>query len=168
MKKYELLITLPGTLDEKEAEKRIQEAVQLVKEYGSDVNLSTLGKNRLAYPIKQIRYGYFYVVTFTAEQEQLQSLQQKLALSRDLLRAQTSLFKSELTPTQRVAYSTGSLGVVMMNDRDGSGEEKRVSTHAPVSVPQSESSKEEKKVDMEQIKKKLDQILEETDIIPGV
>lgn len=165
MKKYELMVTLPGTLDEKEAEKRIQEVVQLVKEHAEGVELSTLGKNRLAYPIKQIRYGYFYIIPFSVETEQLRVLQQKLALSRELLRAQISYFKNELSPNQKAAYSTGSLGVTMMNDRENTNEERVAS---PVFVPQNTPPKEEKKVDMDEIKKKLDQILEETDIIPGV
>ena len=172
MKKYELLVILPGTLDEKEAEKRIQEIVTLTKEQTENAELSTLGKNRLAYPVKQIRYGYFYVIIFTTDNEKLKNLQNKLSLLRDVLRAEISIFNTELSSHQKIAYSTGNLGVAMMTvDKDKEeGDGKTFYTPRTQSTPSQPvaAPKEEKKVDMDEIKKKLDQILEETDIIPGV
>ena len=91
-KKYELLLVLPGTLDENAAAVRCEEIVSLVKESASDVEMNVLGKSRLAYPVKQIRYGYFYTIVFSAETDGLKVIKTKLELMRDLLRAMLSVF----------------------------------------------------------------------------
>ena len=169
MKKYELLVILPGTLDDKEAEVRIEELFTMVKEYSENAERSTLGKNRLAYPVKQIRYGYFYVITFEAETKKLETLQKKLSLLRDVLRANITHFNVELNAQQKMAYATGSLGVTMLNtDKEEASEERPQRTFAPTSAAPVATPKEEKKVDLEEVKKKLDKILDQTDIIPGV
>jgi ribosomal protein S6 len=81
MHKYELLLILPGTLDEREAEQKLNDVVTVVKEFSKHVEPSTLGKNRLAYPVKQIRYGYFYTIIFEAETKQVTALQAKLSFA---------------------------------------------------------------------------------------
>ena len=53
------------------------------------------GKARLAYPIKHIRYGYFYRFDFVAEPDQISGIQEKLRLDRQLLRAIISIFNPE-------------------------------------------------------------------------
>ncbi|OGH84508.1 MAG: 30S ribosomal protein S6 [Candidatus Magasanikbacteria bacterium RIFOXYA2_FULL_44_8] len=153
-KKYELLLVLPGTLDENAAAVRCEEIVSLVKESASDVEMNVLGKSRLAYPVKQIRYGYFYTIVFSAETDGLKVIKTKLELMRDLLRAMLSVFKTNLTATQRIAYATNELGITTM-------------------APQAEESVVEKKVvmdkqvDLAEIDKKLDEILD-GNVIPGV
>jgi small subunit ribosomal protein S6 len=166
MKKYELLLILPGTLDEKEAEKRSGEIVEMVKEYGTEAVLSTLGKNRLAYPVRQIRYGYFYTIVFSAEAQKLKDLEKKLSLTRDLLRAIITRFNIDLNAHQRTAYAGDTLGKVSELLDQTTPEDQHMVAESPVK----ETKKTDKadKVDMDEVKKKLDKILEESDIIPGV
>ena len=64
MKKYELLVILPGTLDEGEVGVKISEITAMVGELSEGAKSEAMGKNRLAYPIKQVRYGYFFTVIF--------------------------------------------------------------------------------------------------------
>ncbi len=154
MKKYELLLVLPGTLDENAAAVRVEEIVTLVKEYASEVEMHALGKSRLAYPVKAIRYGYFYTIVFGAEPDQLKTLQEKLGLMRDLLRAIISVFKTNLTSTQRIAYATNELGITTM------------APHAEEPVVEKKVVAE-KQVDLAEIDKKLDEILD-GNVIPGV
>lgn len=179
MNKYELLLILPGTLDEKEAEKKSQEIVEVVKQFGSKAELTVLGKNRLAYPVKQIRYGYFYTVVFEAENEQVKPLQNKLVLMREVLRAMITHFKSELSANQKIAYSGEANGAVAMMEKTAAMEEPEpVRTEKPVmkaaapvaapAAPEAPAAKEEKKLDMAEITKKLDDILSGDNIIPGV
>lgn len=155
MKKYELLLVLPGTLDEKEAENRAQEVVNLVKENSTEAELHNLGKSRLAYPIKQIRYGYFYTVVFAAEPAGLKVVQEKITLARDLLRAMITHFNTNLTAAQKIAYTTDELGITTMAPKEETGE---VRPHRV---------EDAKKVDLADINKKLDEILE-GDVLPGV
>jgi len=104
MKKYELLVVLPGTLDEKEAEAKVGEVSSTVKEFGEVAETRSLGKSRLAYPIKQVRYGYFYLIIFSAESEKLGAIQDKLNLMRDLLRGIINKFSEKTSTTQKISY----------------------------------------------------------------
>lgn len=104
MKKYEILLILPGTLDETEAAGKIADAKAILEEMAEGVVLQEMGKNRLAYPIKHIRYGYFYLANFFAEEEQIQKIQDKLALSRELLRAMITLADKETSVEQKITY----------------------------------------------------------------
>lgn len=168
MQKYELLLVLPGTLDEKEADKKSQELLGLIKEYGTEVELQTLGKNRLAYPVKLIRYGYFYTIIFQAEAEKVVALQAKFTLMRDLLRFMISHYNMTLSEIQKAAYSENPVvreNVPAAMEKMMVEAEQPKAAAAPVATP---ARKEEPKASMEDIKKKLDQIIDETDIIPGV
>ncbi len=151
MKKYELLLVLPGTLDEKEAEVKSGEILNLVKAVSSDAELNVLGKNRLAYPVKQIRYGYFYTIIFSAEAADLKIVQGKIGLMRDILRGIISLHNSKWSANQKISYSTNEVGVTtMMQDSE-----------------KTKPAEEAKKVDLKEIDKKLDEILDGS-IIAGV
>ncbi|HLD61063.1 MAG TPA: 30S ribosomal protein S6 [Patescibacteria group bacterium] len=176
MQKYELLFILPGTLDDKEADARSQEIVQLVQNNSEETELVTMGKNRLAYPIRHIRYGYFYTVLFSAEPEQVQTLEEKIRLMRDVLRTMISYFNTRFTASQKITYTTDALGVTTMTERD----EERVARAMSQEVPGLELDKEIEpgkvaskatrdidKVDIEDINKKLDQLME-GNIIPGI
>lgn len=145
MKKYELLVTLPGTLDEKEASEHIQEIMELVKANGQDPELNNLGKIRLSYPIKQIRYGYFYTIIFQAEAEGVRILQDKLRLRTDVLRAMVTYFNTNVTASKKIVYSTNEVGVTTMkeaNEKENAG------------------SDVDKKVDLKEIDDKLNEILD--------
>lgn len=162
-KKYELLLILPGTLDDKEVEARANEMVALVKDHGSDVELHTMGKNRLAYPVKQIRYGYFYTVTFSAEAEKAKILEEKLRLNREVLRFMVSHFNTNLTAQQKIAYTTDGTGITRMVEKEQAEE-----VAAPVSAKEENVvNKKAEKLDLEQINKKLDDLMGEN-VVPGV
>lgn len=160
MQKYELLLVLPGTLDDKQVEGKANEMVNIVKEFGSDVELHQMGKNRLAYPIKQIRYGYFYTVTFQAEGGKSKELEQKLKLNQDVLRFLVSHFNTNLTAQQKIAYTTDASGITRMVERGGEA--------APLEKVQvGVEPKKDEKINLEEINKKLDDIMG-GDVIPGV
>ncbi len=154
MKKYELLVVLPGTLDEKESAARIEEVLAMLKENSQDAELHELGKNRLAYPIKQIRYGYYYTIVFDAEPVGLKVIQEKLALMRDLLRTMITFFNTNITTAQKIAYSTNELGITTMAERAGD-------------KPVVKDEKSVAPVDLAEIDKKLDEIID-GGIIPGI
>lgn len=97
-------MVLPGTLDEKEAEVKTKEVVEIINEFVQEADLTVLGKNRLAYPIKQVRYGYFYTVVFSAEPENIQKIEEKLRLSRGLLRAIITHYNKAMIGAQKITY----------------------------------------------------------------
>lgn len=169
MKKYELLLVLPGTLDDKESEAKATEVLNLVKEHATEAELVTIGKNRLAYPIKQIRYGYFYTIIFTADSVGLKTLHTKLGLMRDLLRAVITLFKLKYAPSTTPAYSYGK--------EDSSNEDRPVVYQKKEVVSVAEAAEDAvvapvtpRKVplDLKDIDKKLDEILDEKNLVAGI
>jgi small subunit ribosomal protein S6 len=145
MLKYELLLILPGTLDDTQVSDRSEEIAKIVKEVGSDVELHTMGKNRLAYPIKQIRYGYFSTITFSAEAKDVRILEEKLRLHREVLRFLISHFNTNLTAQQKIAYTTDASGITRMVEK------------AEEVVPVAEKKAE--KINIEEINKKLDDLM---------
>ncbi|TSC84369.1 MAG: small subunit ribosomal protein S6 [Parcubacteria group bacterium Gr01-1014_13] len=159
MKKYELLLVLPGTLDEKEAEKQVQEIKASVSANSQDLELNNLGKVRLAYPIKQIRYGYYYTLVFNAEPEAVKLISEKLRLRADVLRSMISHFNTNVTAAKKIVYSTNEVGVTTMMEKE-SGSVKEEKLRSEVSSPAP-------KVDLKAIDEKLNEILD-SDIIPGV
>jgi ribosomal protein S6 len=174
MQKYELLVVLPGTLDDAEAKKRMDEVMALVGQYGQDAELHPLGKNRLAYPIKHIRYGYFNTIVFNAEAPKVKELEAKLAISRDVLRSMVTHFNTTLTASQRIVYSTDSLGLTTMIERPAYNAAPGMApTAAPVAVQNdtlAASAAQERKLDaqsMEEITKKLDDLMS-GDVLPNV
>lgn len=96
MKKYELFLVLPGTLDENESEAKMGEVLAIVNEFGSESNVKSMGKNRLAFPIKNVRYGYFYSIIFQSEPQNIKIIEDKIKLSRGLLRAVLSNFNNAM------------------------------------------------------------------------
>ncbi|MFA6486062.1 MAG: 30S ribosomal protein S6 [Candidatus Magasanikbacteria bacterium] len=153
MQKYELLFVLPGTLDEKEAEARAGEILTMVKEQASDAELHNLGKSRLSYPIKQIRYGYYYTAVFSCDSAGIKAVQNKINLMRDILRTMISYFNTNLTSAQRISYSTDSTGITTMVPQENESAKKK--------------EKAAEKVDLAEIDKKLDEILDGS-VITGV
>lgn len=181
MSQYELLLILPGTLDDKQATERSEEILKLVEAGSSKATMTIMGKNRLAYPIRQIRYGYFYSLVFTAESSAVVALQKKFSLMRDLLRAVVSHFKVAAVVNQPISYSADTILVTTPEARDGRAVERTIPTYKeklaePVSeeisltTPAQKASavaRDIEKLDMEEINKKLDDLMS-GDVIPGV
>jgi ribosomal protein S6 len=107
MNKYELLLVLPGTLDEGEAAAKTEEVLSVIREFGQEAELRALGKNRLAYPIKQVRYGYFYTTVFSADTENIKKIEEKLRLVRGLLRAIIGKYNQAVYSEENPSRLTG-------------------------------------------------------------
>lgn len=153
MQKYELLLTLPGTLDEKEVEEKSNTILEIVKTIGSNVEIHNLGKIRLAYPIKQIRYGYFFTIVFQSEKSGARILEEKLRHNREILRFMITYFNTTLTAGQKIIYNTNSTGVTTMQEKIEENAHVRVENKTPVNL--------------EDINKRLDEILDDG-LISGV
>lgn len=174
MKKYELLLVLPGTLDEKEAEKQVTEIKESLAVQSKDIEVNNLGKVRLAYPIKQIRYGYYYTMVFSAEPEAVAVISNKLKLRSDVLRSMITLFNTNVASIKKIVYNTNEVGVTTMVEQDGA-EQVAPAVEAVVEEKAEEQpvvkkgkKTEETKIDLKEIDEKLNAILNNENIIPGV
>lgn len=156
MKHYELLIVLPGTMAEEEVAPVAEKVQKLLEDNGAtNIVADDMGKSRMAYPMKHIRYGYFRAFRFDAEPAAIPEVQAKLRLFKELLRAMINTFD----PAKREASAARLMKQRQESAMNTSKEEVKAEE------PKKEESKEEEKpteekVAMEDIDKKLDELLE--------
>ncbi len=175
MQKYELLLVLPGTFDEKESENEANKILAVVNEVGEGATISELGKNRLAYPIKQIRYGYFYTIVFETETEKLKDLKNKLNLDKNILRSFITKYNEKMSQAQKISYfqteAKEDREEVEKTEEKTESRTERSSNVAEEEVkPRVEQGPSigEKPLDMKDIDKKLDEILADDNLMTKV
>jgi len=179
MKKYELLLTLPGTLDDNEVKQEIETVLGVVKEYSEgEVEKKSLGKVRLAYSVKQIRYGYYYTVVFEAEPGKIPELNQKLRLNKGLLRAIINIYNPAAKDITPIFSSTPvktprrgdlkekvTLEEVLSEKSEEKKADKKIEEKVVKKVDSSTKKSTESSLDLNDIDKKLNNILEGNDVI---
>jgi len=182
MKTYELLVIFPGTLAENEVSAEVEKVKAVVTANGgTNLEMGEIEKRRLAYPIKHIRYGYFQLVSFFAEAVQVKVMENKFRIMPELLRALIGL----QNPKANKKINFGALVVGEDNKRGESENEVVVETKTIEESPVAEVKKEEvvvsveqqkldaapvkkasakkeekKKINLDEIDKKLDEILD--------
>ena len=156
----------------------IEKVKQLVvNNGGTDWELEPLEKKRLAYPMKHIRYGYFYLAFFRAEPAAAAKVKTELRLMPELLRSLVGKFNPEKQKQRRIDFGqllplgaetvrpSANIEAVAM----GVGTEQTIASIAqPVKEVVHEDAIEEKAavkkikkpVDLDEIDKKLDEILD--------
>ncbi len=194
MQNYELLFVLPGTLSDEETAPTVEKVKGIIeKNNGLEYSLEAMDKKRLAYPIKHIRYGYFYLAFFKAEPKDAVQMQKELKVMPELLRAilqkhdpkkQTirkidfgEMIQSAPAYGERVepargqyvepaVYNAPTPSAVVSAPVETETEvaapqiaqAEQVAVPTPVSVPVKKA--ESKKISLEEIDKKLDEILD--------
>ncbi len=84
---YELLYIIPSPFSEKdlpEIAQKIEKTIIDLK--GKITQRKELGNKKLAYPIKQIYKGFYFLINFEIDADNLPKLNQKLTLSPEILR----------------------------------------------------------------------------------
>lgn len=115
MQQYELLSVVPGTLSEDEVQPIAKSVEQILASAGAKkLEMKNLGKSRLAYPVKHIRYGYFFVSRFEAETSVVAAITETLRLSGQLLRA---VLRKSVTGAPTFEHLTP-IADVMTRERD--------------------------------------------------
>ncbi|MFA6427220.1 MAG: 30S ribosomal protein S6 [Candidatus Magasanikbacteria bacterium] len=101
MNHYEMFCVLPGTLAEAEVAPTVAEVDKILQANNAEnIAMEDMGKSRLAYPIKNIRYGYFHIFRFGLEPENIQDIERKVRLLGGLLRVVVRLYD----PAHVVSY----------------------------------------------------------------
>lgn len=168
MQQYELLSIFPGTMAENEVAEATQKIKELVeKQGGSDVSFQDMGKSRLAYPMKHIRYGYFWLYKFNSEAVSVKNIQEKLDLSNMTLRAIIRKYnpKSEARAVNKILSDVAIVSLAEEAKKENI--ESATSPHEAIQTISREKKSEEpvvpketKSVDFEDIDKKLNELLE--------
>lgn len=82
-----MLYIIPATKTESEVSVAKDEVSAMVAKYASATKRDDiLGKQKLAYPIASVRYGYYVIVYFEGEPEGIKALDEELRHSTNVLR----------------------------------------------------------------------------------
>jgi small subunit ribosomal protein S6 len=149
---YELLYLSPAQFTDDETEQIKVKVTALIEKAGVKITRNdNLGKFKLAYPIGQVRHGFYILVEFNGETEAIQTIERELRLLADVLRHQVIRLPEKIEAKKGKAKK----------------EIKMVSYEAPGQDEEKPSPKREqpkkpvpKKVNLEELDKKLDEILE--------
>lgn len=184
--KYELLYIVPSSFSDTEIEGVQKEVAALVaQEGGTVIRDESLGKIKLAYPIKKVRHGTYIMVQFEAETTILNPLEAKLRLEDKIIRhlvtampagAENKVFEiaSYVAPLSAegkrqdkpVRQAKPAPAVTAPISSEPATEEKAGQEAKPELAPPAPSKPEETtpKMSVEELDKKLDEILESDDL----
>lgn len=184
MKHYELLTVLPGTMVEDEVTAVLKEVVKVLETNGAaDVIVHDKGKNKLAYPIKLIRYGYFHIAQFTAEPNVVPKIEEKLRLITELLRREVTIYDPEKRAhdakyrKQELSANITTLSEIQKQDKKDRRRGNDQTSVAPATTevadeseqkevkseekkPKKAPKEETEKIKLDEIDQKLDEILD--------
>jgi len=148
MEKYELLFIIPAKFTETELGEQADKIKAIVTAAGASVTEThDLGRRKLAYPIKNVRTGNYFLSYFDAEQGAVAKLNEMLRLSSDVLRHLIVVRDEKITKVPSFA------------EEEMRRERQEAPTRAPQPVPQQAPLAPKEKITMEELDKKLDEIL---------
>ncbi|MBU0613979.1 30S ribosomal protein S6 [Patescibacteria group bacterium] len=158
---YEILYIVPSKFSDNEVDGAVERVASIFSKHGAEVKeTKTLGKIKLAYPIKQVTHGTYILVFIESETEKVQAIDFDLKLAPEVLR-HTMLKREKGIPSfsfNMVSYAAPltpegkrSSVVGLKNDK----------------VQKAPSKKEADKISAQDLDKKLDEILE-SDIVADV
>jgi len=128
MNHYEMLCVLPGTLSEEELKPAVDTLDTTVRKYGVEgLTVEHLGKTRLAYPVKHIRYGYFELLHFQLDGTRLGELKGTIERLDQMLRVFVQIYDPLHVASFILAQDPTALSVPPKED----GFERRNYQHGP-------------------------------------
>ncbi|MBU0531529.1 MAG: 30S ribosomal protein S6 [Candidatus Uhrbacteria bacterium] len=163
--KYELLYIVSSAFSDTEVAEEQTNVTALIEEAGGSISRDeVLGKIKLAYPINKQRHGTYILVHFEAETSIIRALEAKLRMSEEVLRHTIA----KLVPgTEDKKYELASY--VPPLTAEGKPSTPRVRPGASKLAPPPPSKTEETapKMSVEELDKKLDEILE-SDVLKDI
>lgn len=185
---YELMFIVPGSVSEDAVPAMQERVLGLITEYtGTVTSRYNMERQRLAYPIKQQHYGYYYVAQFDMEADKLKDLDTKLRLDNEVLRyllvkadpktdAELQAMLEQQKPQEDIAVAATPDevdDVAQALPTSTASVEPTTTTPQPVVsavaaevAPQHDDDfeKSDKELTMEELDKKLDEILDDNDL----
>jgi len=141
MNHYEILYILSGQFTEEEVESIKETVKKLIVKFEGTITLEdSLGKKRLAYPIKKVAQGYYLLFEFDLDGQNLKKLNDELKLEPKVLRHLVT--RKEISAPSFVDKT------------------KELLETKPAELKEEKKAEEKKKVKIEDLDKKLDEILD--------
>ena len=87
MREYELVFIAEPSLDEEALDTLLERYTELVQGLGGQVTaVEAWGKRQLAYPIRKLREGYYFVTQIQLSTDALPELERSLKLTEPIMR----------------------------------------------------------------------------------
>jgi ribosomal protein S6 len=178
MRTYELTAVFAGTISDTDVAAACDRVQKIITDAGAaSVTRAELGKHKLSYPINKNTYGMFVVFTLECEDAASHAIQQKLRLSKDVIRFVVEIHvPARLKRTPQIAdnpliKASREKEREERMEREDRGERGSGPQHfasAREAAPEIQKMEEPvAAVDMAEIDKKLDQLLQ-GDLTPAV
>lgn len=160
MQHYELLLLIPGSINDGEIPAIKEKAAVFITKIGGKITKDLDWERRkLAYAIKQETFGHYWLFEFDAESTGLKELHHQLSLTPEILRF--------LLTTAKVKTAEEIKHDEMIQEKIKARKAEKVKKELKevkeiekkVEEPKKEEEKTEGKVTMEDLDKKLDEIL---------
>ncbi len=161
MQYYELVGLIPGNLAENEVEPILQKISDIIKNSGAEIKRQELiGRRKTAYAIQKMRHAYYFLIGFEHDSD-LKETEKKLKLHKNLLRY--LITKTKPKTAEEIAKEKK-----RMQKQEETAEIKTEKTISKTQIDKPadsnktiEEKTKEKPVDLEQLDKKIDEILKE-------
>ncbi len=158
MQKYDLLAIIPAVYTEEEIGPIAEKVVGLVVANGGEIVRSeNLGKLKLAYPIKHQKHGYYWLVQFDAEPDTLTKLDKDLRLSDHVVR---HLITERVVGSEKKEYKIEAYQSPISEEGIPRRPQTRTKGSPTEIAPKREMVRRAPEMSMEELDKKLDDILE--------
>jgi small subunit ribosomal protein S6 len=151
MPHYEILYIISNQYAEDELKPIVGKASKMIEDNGGKITMGEeWGKKRLAYPIKNFRYGYYYLAEFDAPNESIKKINDLFRMSNEILR--------HMIVTKKVKTAEEIRREEVIS--------KKIATKAAAQEKiKSEQEKPKTKVDLKDLDEKLNKILETDDLL---
>jgi small subunit ribosomal protein S6 len=167
MQHYELCFIVSIKFLENELQKVVSAVHELLKKFGANITSeNNLGKQRLAFPIKQTNQGTYIAIEFDLEQELLKKIDNQLKLTPEILR-HLIIIKRVKTEAEKMREAKIQEGLRRAKEEELAKAEKSAKEALKKSETVEEKKEEKpapKKASIEDLDKKLDELLKD-DII---
>jgi small subunit ribosomal protein S6 len=154
---YELLYIVPISYSVDELKPITEKVVKLIKDYNGEITKKEdLGKLKLAYPIKQQNHGYYQMVEFNLAKNNLKKLNEALRLINEVLRF---LIIKKKIKTEKEVIKEKELQTKLAKKKEEAIEKIKSAKEETKEEPGQD------KVSLEDLDKKLDELLDTDDIV---
>ncbi len=161
MNQYELLYIVPVQYTEDELAPIKQKVREVIEKAGGKISLEdSLGKKKLAYPIKKFFQGYFLLCHFELDGSKLGLLDKNLRLTEEILRHMIVSYE----PKSAMKLEKIKESMRRASDNFEITEKEEIRPPKPIEKPEPKIEEKEK-VNLEDLDKKLDEILKTDNLL---
>lgn len=158
---YEFLGIIPGTLAENEVSAVIKKITDFfIAQKGEVTYQDNYGRKKMAYPIKHLRHGYYFLLEFTLPPDKLKSVEEKLKIEDNLLR----FIIIKTNPKSREDREKEKNRMRASLDKDKKENSYKEKEDKKEDKYISNSEKIQNKISLDELDKKLDEILSDKKI----